>query len=93
MFIDNNFNIYQVNTNILEQGIGLIKRYENHVYDLYGGETWSEDDTWGWWNYCEYKEIGYDDIEFDEEICDLTDYVFRYPLEFCKRIYKGTLNE
>lgn len=42
---DDESRIYKVNCDSLDESIELIHRYENYVYDLYGGDTWMEDDT------------------------------------------------
>lgn len=85
---DDESKIYKVNCDTLEESIELIHRYENHVYDLYGGETWTEDDTWGWWEYRKYEIVDCDSIDNDDEIYDLTDYKFNYPQQFCESYYK-----
>ena len=80
---------YKVLAENLEDAIKQIKRYESHIYDLYGGDTWSDDDAWGWWDDdWEYHLIDFADIEFGETINDLTDYKFTYPQEFCKTFEK-----
>ena len=88
---DDQFRIYKVNCETLEKGIEEIHRYETHIYDLYGGDTWTDMDTWGWWNYCEYEEVDYNSISNDDEIYDLVDYKYDYPEEFCKSYYKGEI--
>lgn len=75
---DDESRIYKVNCNTLEESIELIHRYENYVYDLYGGETWSEDDTWGWWEYRKYEIVNYDDLDIGEEVWDLDNHSFEW---------------
>ena len=90
---DDQFRIYKIDCKTLDEAIDLIHRYENHIYDLYGGDTWSDMDTWGWWDYRKYEVVDYDSLDEDDEIFDLVDYEFDYPQQFCKSYCKGDLNE
>jgi len=89
---DDEARIYKVGCNTLEEGIEIIHKYEKYVYDLYGGDTWTEDDTWGWWDFRKYKIVDYDSIDNDDEIYDLSDYKFTVQ-EFCKSYYKDEENK
>ncbi len=84
---------YKVAADTLEDAQRMIIHYEEHIYDLYGGDTWTDEDTWGWWKYGKYEIVNYEDIEDNEEIDDLTDYKFDFPEKFCKTFKKGEVVE
>ena len=76
-FLKSDHHFSKVTTKTPELAILYVKECEAAIYDTYGGDAWSDSDTWGWWNWINQIQI-IDKSEIDGDIFDLDNYDFSY---------------